>query len=741
MDLSKARSIFFDESREQCDALERALLDRDEYPATEETFNLLFRTAHTIKGSAGIFGLDALVRFAHVMENVLEQLRSGKIGLSEGLTSLLLKCNDHLRLLLDSGESDESLALQDLPQGADLLVELQAFQQVPKGEGIAITALGLPTKHAHIPEADEALTASPDWHFSLRFHADIFRMGFDPLSFTHYLNRLGSVKHVKTIWRQWPELSTLDPTECFFGLELSLESSADPTRIRETFEFVQDDSFIGTLPPHAAMKEFRAVLEVLTLKFDESAATQIERWLAQDALTQDEANALRSDTQQVMGVNANAPVATVAVAGATSAAPLPADTESTGVKLDRRKTVRGESQYVRVEAAKLDRLINRVGELVIAASGTTLLTQALKDPELLESVAGINALVESIRDDALTLRMVPVGDIFSRFPRLVRETAQLLGKEIRLEIKGAETEIDKSMVEKLSDPLMHIVRNALDHGMESPAQRQKSGKPPLGTVTLDAYHDTGAIVIEIRDDGNGINRERVLAKAKERGLVPEGRQPSDQEILQLIFLPGFSTADAVSDLSGRGVGMDVVKRGIESLRGVVEIESKQGIGTSFKLRLPLTLAIIDGFRVEVDDATLVMPLDMMYECVDMPAGAMQQHARQISVRGEWLPFVSLREMFGLSPATGHEFVVIVHSGNSRAGIVVDKLLGEVQAVIKPMGEIFTSLRGFSGSTILGNGRPALVLDIPQLIQHAWRCERRQAHMLKPELAPVQVAPL
>ncbi|WP_139165626.1 chemotaxis protein CheA, partial [Chromobacterium amazonense] len=360
----------------------------------------------------------------------------------------------------------------------------------------------------------------------------------------------------------------------------------------------------------------------------------------------------------------------------------------------------------------------------IASSGTKLIAQSRGDAELLESVAVINTLVESIRDDALTLRMVPVDEIFSRFPRMVREVSKQLGKSIHLEIKGGDTEIDKSMVEKLTDPLMHIVRNAVDHGLESADKRRAAGKPEQGTVMLNAYHDAGSVVVEVRDDGGGINREKVLAKAIERGLVTEGRVLSDQETLQLIFLPGFSTADAVSDLSGRGVGMDVVKRNIEALRGEIEIQSQPGVGSVFRLRLPLTLAIIDGFRVEVNESSLVMPLDMMIECVDMPEGAMSQHARQVNLRGDWLPFVSLRELFGLPPSDKPEYIVIVHYGELRAGIVVDRLMGEVQAVIKPLGEIFKSLRGISGSTILGNGKPALVLDIPQLIQHACRRERR-----------------
>jgi two-component system chemotaxis sensor kinase CheA len=637
------------------------------------------------------------------MENVLERLRGGQIELSNELVHLLLLCNDHLRELLVVGESDESAAMLDLPAGASLLSELKRYQQADAPaptEGTASKAVGTQS------------------------HADIFRTGFDPLSFVTYLQRLGSIVRVQTVWRERPPLAVLDVTECFFGLELTLESVEDESRIRETFEFVEDESFISILPPHATLQEYRATAQKLNALYGESFEDQIKRWLAGGVLTPSEADAVRAEPQTATASEASSP--TAHVASTASANATAGDIKKMAASApDRRPLSRNEGQYVRIEASKLDRLINRVGELVIAASGTTILAQQRKDVEFLESVAVINSLVENIRDDALTLRMVPVGDIFSRFPRLVHETSQLLGKSIRLEIKGADTEIDKSMVEKLSDPLMHIVRNALDHGLETSAVRLATGKPETGTVTLNAYHDAGAVVVEIRDAGGGINRDKVLAKAIQRGLVAEDRAMSDQEILQLIFLPGFSTAEAVSDLSGRGVGMDVVKRNIEALRGVVEIQSKMGEGTVFRLRLPLTLAIIDGFRVEVNDATLVMPLDMMIECVDLPADAMQQRTRQVNVRDEWLPFVSLREMFGLPPATQNEYIVIVHFGENRAGIVVDRLLGEVQAVIKPLGEIFKSLHGISGSTILGNGRPALVLDIPQLIQHALRLERRQ----------------
>jgi two-component system, chemotaxis family, sensor kinase CheA len=701
MDLSKAKAIFFEESQELCTALENALLHPDIYPPNAETFNLLFRTAHTIKGSAGIFGLDALVRFAHVVENVLERLRSGEVELSDDLVNLLLNCNDHLRLLLEAANGNEEQAVQDLPEGEALLKWLSVYQQPSATTGVAapVAALTSPTA-AELPAMAEQ-SQSPYWQLSLRFHPDTFRHGFDPLSFLRYLGRLGEVRSIELVWRVTPTLEELDPTECFMGLDLALDSTETLDKIAGTFEFIEEESLICILPPHAPLADYRAALQ----RLDE--AEQLQRWLQRAALTPEEAQRVSEDVP-------------LEAEHAVVEDDRPAASTSSAAKA----VPRSENQYIRIEASKLDRLINRVGELVIASSGTKLIAQSRGDAELLESVAIINTLVESIRDDALTLRMVPVDEVFSRFPRMVREVSRQLDKAIQLEIKGADTEIDKSMVEKLTDPLMHIVRNAVDHGLEQADKRRAAGKPEVGTITLNAYHDAGSVVVEVSDDGGGINRDKVLAKATERGLLADGRPLSDQDILQLIFLPGFSTADAVSDLSGRGVGMDVVKRNIEALRGEIEIQSTPGVGSTFRLRLPLTLAIIDGFRVEVNDSALVMPLDMMIECVDMPQEAMNQHTRQVNLRGDWLPFVSLRELFGLPPASGPEFIVIVHYGEHRAGIVVDKLMGEVQAVIKPLGEIFKSLRGISGSTILGNGKPALVLDIPQLIQHACRRERR-----------------
>jgi two-component system chemotaxis sensor kinase CheA len=375
---------------------------------------------------------------------------------------------------------------------------------------------------------------------------------------------------------------------------------------------------------------------------------------------------------------------------------------------------------IRVEADKLDQLINLVGELVIAGSGTQLLAQRAGLPTLVESSAHMSRLVEEVRDTALGLRMVQIGATFQRFQRVVRDVSLELSKDIELVISGGDTELDKSVVERIGDPLMHLVRNAMDHGIEPPEARTASGKPAKAQVRLNAFHDSGSIVIEISDDGRGLNREKIVRKARERGLVAEGAALSEQEIFRLIFEPGFSTADQVSNLSGRGVGMDVVKRSIEALRGTVELHSRPAIGTTVRIRLPLTLAIIDGFLVGVGPAQYVIPLDMVLECLELPAGE-RQAARErgyFSLRDNVLPLLWVSDLFQLPEAAkqGRENIVVVRFGGRTAGLVVDRLMGEFQTVIKPLGRLFGNLRGISGFTILGSGDVALILDVPSLIQ-------------------------
>lgn len=696
MDINKARALFFEEAYEQCDNLEHALLDRETYPANPDTYNLMFRTAHTIKGSASMLGLTMLVRFAHAMENMLTRLRSGEIRLDEHLINLLLACNDQLRDLLQGAEHNPELPQTETQQILALLSQLQGHQSMPN------PPISLPVQ---VVAAEQDLRT---WHLSLRFYPALYQDGFDLLAFIRYLANLGDIVYIEPVWHEWPPLQLLDPTECFLGYEITLRSAQSPERIRSTFDFVAHASIICLLTPHQELAEFAKQGARLAQWRNEPLAAQLARWEAANVLTRAEADAIER------GAYDNAP------------AKSENEPESPVAPLVKPTPLRAEGHYIRIEAAKLDRLINRVGELVIATSATTLQAKMRGDAELIESVATVNTLVEGIRDDALTLRMVPINEIFNRFPRLVHELSQQTGKNISLHINNADTDIDKSMVEKLTDPLMHLVRNAVDHGIEDEQQRLLAGKSASGVITLNAYHDAGAVVLEVSDDGRGIDREKIQAKALALGMAQEGKVLGEQEIFQFLFQPGFSTAADVSDLSGRGVGLDVVKRNLESLRGEATIESRPGVGTTFHLRLPLTLAIIDGFRIEVDHSSLVIPLDMMIECIDLPQEALDTPSRQINIRGEWVPFIVLRELFALPPATEPAFVVMVDYASNRAGIVVDRLVGEVQAVIKPLGELFKSLRYVSGSTILGNGQPALILDVPQLIELA---RRREQHML------------
>lgn len=699
MDLTSARAAFFDEARDQRAALEQALLQSEATELDDESFNRMFRAVHTIKGAAGLFGLDAIVHFTHIVENVLDRLRSRQIALDRRLVSLLLAANDHIGVLLAAAERDDGAAPQYQPGEGELVQALSAYAKRSPG-----TACPLPVPPAPTPPSGQG--GRPCWLVAARFADELFLQGMDPGCFVRFLGSLGEVRQVVPIFDRLPALIDFDPERCYFGYDVLLQADTDAATILDAFDFVRPQSRVELLPPRATLADIAAVRD----RLPEPPAETVARWLALGLLSVDEARALEALGK--VEVATDAPVTRAAArdegggAGRVSEYRVP------------------DSRFIRVEASKLDRLINKVGELVIASASTTVLTDRRNDGELSESVAAITHLVASIRDDALALRMVPIGEVFGRFPRIVRDAADMLGKPIELVIEGADAEVDKSMVEKLTDPLMHLVRNAIDHGIEPPALREQRGKPAVGRVTLRAYHDSSSVVIEVGDDGGGLNRDKILAQAIARGLVASGANLSDADVYRLIFEPGFSTAEKVTDLSGRGVGMDVVRRNIETLRGSVEILSSAGIGNTFRIRLPLTLAIIDGFRVQVADSLLVVPVDMMYECVEMPPGAHREGARQLNLRGEWLPYISLRELFQLSDeACATEYVVVVQYGGERAGLVVDRLLGEFQAVIKPLGSLFKALKGISGSTILGNGDPALILDVPQLVQFAWQLER------------------
>ncbi|WP_308418217.1 chemotaxis protein CheA [Andreprevotia lacus] len=701
-----ARDALVQEARELLVAMENALLEIETDGASSEAINAIFRAAHTIKGSAGLFAFDLIVSFTHIVESVLDRVRNGKVQIDDAMLSLLLNCGDYIGALVDAIQNRTENEEPDAARRVVLEKQLGAYLE-PPAEAPAAAALTATAKEEGPQQIEGSGGVSSDnWHLSLRFSPDVLRNGLDPLSFLHYLSSMGRIVYLHTLTDNLPPLSQLDAEASYLGFEIDFDSDADRAKIESVFDFVREDSQIRILPPHSKIDEY---ISLIALMPDPGRLGDI--LVRGGALTEVELEqALQQQQGQEIGQK---PLGAMLIEQQLVPEPVVSAALSRQKQNEEKKS--HEQKFIKVEVSKLDQLIDLVGELVIAGAGANLIANRKKDAQFEEATQAISVLVEHIRDAALTLRMVPIGEVFQRFPRVVRDISRELGKEIELIVTGAETELDKSMVEKLADPLMHIVRNSMDHGIEGTEDRVLAGKSATGMLRLNAYHESGSIVIEVSDDGRGLNREKILAKAIERGLVTPDHNLSEKDIFRLIFEAGFSTAEQVTNLSGRGVGMDVVKKNIESLRGEVEILSQAGQGTTTRIRLPLTLAIIDGFQVMVNDEVFVIPLDLVIECVDL-AGHDARH-NIVKLRGEPLPFVRLRELFELPPIQhNRESLVVVQFGQQRAGLVVDRLLGEFQAVIKPLGSLFSGIKSISGSTILGDGRVALILDVPHLVQ-------------------------
>ena len=707
MNLDDALQTFFAESRELLAEMESALLVVVHAEPKEELVNAIFRAAHTIKGSSGLFGLDDMVAFTHGVESVLDEVRAGKLAITAPLVVLLLACCDHIGALVESvaydrHQSDDAL----LQAGVPLTTQLSAYLHAPP----PATVTASPPTAANPVERIDGNTAHADhWHISLRFGPDILKNGMDPLSFLRYLETLGRITGIVTLPDAIPDADVMDPERCYLGFELAFDSQADKSTIENVFEFIRDDCDLRILPPHSRIAEYVDLIQRLPGQPGQPARLG-ELLVACGTLTAQELDtALQTQT--------TTPTTQIGTILIEQHRVQPAVVEAA---LTKQKQVKDqaaqESRSIRVDADKLDDLINLVGELIIAGAGVNLIARRAQLAELEESAAKLSSLVQDVRDSALQLRMVKIGATFSRFQRVVHDVARETGKDIALLVQGEETELDKTVVEKIGDPLTHLVRNAIDHGIETADIRIALGKPAQGSVMLDAYHDSGAIVITVSDDGGGLKRDRILAKAVERGLIEAGRELADSEIYDLIFEPGFSTASAVTNLSGRGVGMDVVKRNITALRGSVSVSSTEGVGTAVTVRLPLTLAIIDGFQVSIGQSVFVIPLDMIEECIAYTAEPGRDYT---NLRGQVLPLIRLRALFNVdgAPARRENIVVLKHAGQ-RAGLVVDALLGEFQTVIKPLGEIFNQVSCISGSTILGSGDVALILDVPALVRQA-----------------------
>ena len=648
MKLDEAIPGFIAESTDLLREMEAALLDCSGGTTDPEKINLIFRAAHTIKGSAGLFGFDDIVQFVHVVETALDLVRLGRVPMSEELVGLLLRCKDHVDALLGPVSSGGRLDAALEARGKELHSLLRLMTEAEEE----------PKAVAPAASTEQAAIAGEDWQVCVRFGPSVLTSGMDPLGFIRYLQTFCEIRTLEVLDDRLPPPAEMEPETCYLGFEMNLRTASGKAAIESAFDFVREDCTLS-------------VSQNATVALPAPAATVASREASDD------------------------PGRKQAAAGGEHAA---------------------AAASIRVDAAKLDYLITRIGELIISAAGANLLARRAGNSELEESISTLSSLVEQVREGALQLRMVKIGGTFSRFQRVVHDVSRELGKEIQLVVHGEETELDKTVVERIADPLTHLVRNAIDHGIEPAEVRVARGKPAVGTVTLNAYHDSGSIVIEVSDDGGGLKRDRILAKALERGLTEEGRTLSDSEIFGFIFEAGFSTAETVTNLSGRGVGMDVVKRNITALRGSVGISSEEGRGTTVTVRLPLTLAIINGFQVAVGKSSFVLPLETIEECVEFGAESDHDFA---NLRGAVLPFVRLRDVFGTrEPVSRRQSIVVVKHAGERAGLVVDALLGEFQTVIKPLGKLFRKVDCVSGSSILGNGEVALILDVPALIQQA-----------------------
>jgi two-component system chemotaxis sensor kinase CheA len=708
MNLDGALQTFIAESRELLGEMESALLAVEQAEAKDELVNAIFRAAHTIKGSAGLFSLDHIVAFTHAVESVLDQVRGGKLRIADTLVVLLLSCRDHMAALVEAVAEGRTEADADLTRlGAPLVDRLRAHLAAPTpAPAVASTAAaGADTAVRPRTQIRSDAAATGAWHISLRFGRDVLRNGMDPLNFIRYLGTIGRIRGIATVPDAIPADGTMDPEACYLGFEIALQTDADKKTLENVFEFVRDDCRLHILPPHSRIWDYVKLIQQqegperlgeMLVRCGTLTAAELQTALDEQATTPDR------------------PLGSILVEQGSVLA------EVVEAALVRQKQVKDngaqESRSIRVDADKLDQLINLVGELIIAGANVKLIARQAQIAELQESTSKLSMLVEEVRDSALQLRMVKIGATFGRFQRVVHDVSRELGKDIALLIEGEDTELDKTVVEKIGDPLMHLVRNSMDHGIEPAELRAARGKPAQGTLKLGACHDSGNIVITVQDDGGGLPRERILAKGVERGLVEAGQHLSDSEVYALIFEPGFSTAEKVTKLSGRGVGLDVVKRNITALRGNVAITSVAGVGTTVTVRLPLTLAIIDGFLVGVGKSVFAIPLDMIEECI---AYAAEPGHDYTNLRGEVLPLIRLRTLFSVpgAPTRGENIVVLKHA-EQKAGLVVDTLLGEFQTVIKPLGTMFSQVKCISGSTILGSGDVALILDVPALVRQA-----------------------
>ncbi|HTO66205.1 MAG TPA: chemotaxis protein CheA [Bradyrhizobium sp.] len=665
--------VFRQEASELFETLETTLLDLGLRPDDRDLVDSAFRALHTIKGSGAMFGFDKVAAFTHEFETAFERVRKGEIKPTQELISVALAAKDYIRSLIETPDAADSII------GEAILDDLRRFVGGPLP-----AATAEPRPLAPPPPSEK----SAGWQLRLEFDSHILRNGSNPLDLLEDLCKLGSC-FVVPLTDGVPPLDELEPDYCYLKWDVTLHSDCDKAAIDDVFMFVQDEMKL-TLAPLAHVERAVPTLPLAPVK------------------------------------EVTPPALTIPAETATPPAPK---AEPERRREEPRRSDDRSIATVRVQAQRLDELMDRVGELVIAQARLTQLAATGSDLSIKMIAEEIERLAASLRDTTMGARMVPIGSLFGRFRRLVHDLSRDLAKPVEFVTVGEDTELDKTMIECLADPLVHLIRNAIDHGIEDTATRNAAGKTEPGRIELQAVHSGAQVLVTVKDNGGGLNTARIRAKAEEQGLVAPGAALSDHEIHQFLFHPGFSTAQTISALSGRGVGMDVVKRTIENMRGSIDLTTRPGQGTTVTLRLPLTLAIIEGLLIRVGEGRYIIPLSAVEECVELTAQDERSRGRNfLNVRGNLVPFLRLREILTI-PGTPdlHQKTIIISTGETRVGLVADQIIGNHQTVIKSLSRLHSDVTIFSGATILGDGTAALILDVAQLVGLA------QAHAEKQQM--------
>lgn len=706
-EIDEITEIFLEESLEGLDTMETGLLGLEAGEADAEIMNDIFRAAHSIKGGAGTFGFMDVSEFTHGVETLLDEMRAGDRDVTPDAVQLLLRSVDRLRAMMDEIQSDGQV---DTSQNEELEKEIMLMldsshdeksdQENPNDKEVGSDN----SSEIELLEVNDIEGATPEqegdarWIIEFSPHLHMLQKGNDPIRIFNELRKLGELTVVANT-DDVPDLDALIPENCYISWRLTLVGSVSEEQIYEVFDWVLEDC------------DLQIEEELQWVPGKEQTSDKDESAKPEEVVT---TTAKEESKQEVVNTN-NTPKVTN----------TPEKSKANKPEVVKAAKAPKESTSIRVSIEKVDALLNLVGELVITQSmlkrfGTEVNSEDLKD--LGEGLTQLERYTRELQENVMDIRMLPISFTFNRFPRLVHDISRKLGKKVELEVEGEQTELDKTVLEKIGDPLVHLVRNSLDHGIEEPEDRIKNGKPEVGKLTLSATQEGGNIVIRVNDDGAGINKDKLVEKAIEKGIISPDDQLSDDRINNLIFHAGFSTVEEVSDLSGRGVGMDVVRRNIKDLGGRVEVQSEVGIGTSFTIRLPLTLAILDGQLVRVGEETYIMSLLSIVETVLLKESDINEIAGRADVyqmRGEYIPIIWLKDILQGNPRNPDDnregLLVVVEADGRRIGLFVDELLDQQQVVIKNLEDNFKQIDGVSGATILGDGTVALILDIPGVL--------------------------